>query len=237
MNNGSHIQLLERARTEFAQRADLVRAQAQKAYMKSSMPYWGVSMPEVKKLGALLIKGYVPRDQDDYRATVLYLFKNAQYREEWYLGMLYARKFKKFVIRDNLDLYLEVVKLTQWWDIVDELAAKLVGDALKNEADLREVLGRLIVDENMWVRRTALLTQLQYKEKIDADLLAELILIVAHEKEFFIRKAIGWILRQYSYTNPDWVVAFIQKHEDKLSGLSVREGLKAVKRSGLYNQI
>lgn len=231
INRGNHELLLERARELFAQRADPVRARAQQAYMKSKMPYWGVSMPEVVKIGTLLLKDYVPSDCATYRVMVLNLFKHAQYREEWYLGMLYAKKFKKFITHENIDLYLEVILLTQWWDIVDEMAAKMVGDALLQAPDLDARLKKMIIDENMWVRRAALLAQLKYKEHTNHALLAELILAVAHEKEFFIRKAIGWVLRQYSYTNPEWVLSFIHEHEQNLSGLSVREGLKALKRT------
>jgi len=82
----------------------------------------------------------------------------------------------------------------------------------------------------MWIRRTALLTQLHYKDQTDFELLSVLILDTAHEQEFFIRKAIGWALRQYSYTDPATVQEFVNLHEAELSGLSKREALKKIQR-------
>lgn len=225
------LNILLECRAALAQRADAKRAAAQQAYMKSHMSYWGVSMPETNKIGAKIFKHHVPRDNDEYRTTLRAFFEQAERREEWYLGMLYARKFKRFIIPANIDLYRDIVTITQWWDVVDEVAAKLIGGALLLVADRDIVLKRYIKDGNLWIRRTALLAQLKYEEKTNPELLSELILMVAHEKEFFIRKAIGWVLREYSYTNPVWVTNFIQKHNAVLSGLSVREGLKALKRA------
>lgn len=222
--------LLSELRTAFSKYADPQRARGQQAYMKSTMPYWGVMVPEVRKICNQIFKNHVPQSNQEYRETVVHLFESAQRREEWYAGMNYAKKFKKFITEENLDLYLEIIRLTQWWDIVDDFAVHLVGETLKESDNIAAYLRQWITDENMWVRRTALLAQLKYKEKTDAALLAELILAVVHEKEFFIRKAIGWVLREYSYTDPEWVKNFIKKHEDKLSGLSIREGLKAIKR-------
>ena len=221
--------LLNTLQAAFAKHADPERAQGQQAYMKSTMSFWGIRLPEVRKISNVIFKECIPADNNEYRQTVLYLFEHAQHRENWYAGMHYANKFKRFIVTENIDLYLDVIRLVQWWDIVDDFAARFVGGALKQVADIKPSLLAWIVDDNMWVRRTALLAQLKYKENTDADLLAQLILSVAHEKEFFIRKAIGWVLREYSYTNPEWVQLFIKKHEDVLSNLSVREGLKAIK--------
>ena len=222
--------LLADTQKTFAQHADSEKAKGQQAYMKSSMPYWGISVPDVRKICNQIFKEFVQQDNKEYRETVWYLFKNAKRREEWYAGMNYAKKFKKFIIPENIDLYLDVIRLTQWWDIVDDFAVHLVGQALKHVEDIRPYLTVWIDDDNMWIRRTALLAQLKYKEKTNLDLLTGLILKVAHEKEFFIRKAIGWVLRQYSYTDSEWVKNFIKKHKDLLSGLSIREGLKAINR-------
>lgn len=222
--------LLAALQEVFANNSDSERAKGQQAYMKSTMPYWGITLPEIRKISNRIFKNYVPKNNDEYRDTVIFLFKNAKRREEWYAGMHYAKKFKLFIIPENIDLYLEIIRLTQWWDIVDDCAVHLVGASLKQSGNLEKYLKTWIVDDNKWVRRTALLTQLKYKEQTDADLLAQLILMVVDQKEFFIRKAIGWALRDYSYTDPEWIKLFIKKHADKLSGLSVREGLKAIKR-------
>jgi len=224
--------LLSELQTLFAKHANPQRAKEQQRYMKSKMPYWGLGLPEVRKLCKPLFKKYPPQDNGAYRKILLHIFKNAKKREEWYAGENYAKQFPEFITEENVDLYIKIVRLTQWWDLVDGVAAQLVGPALQGKKSLKANLKKWIADKNMWVRRTALLTQLKYKEKTDPELLAELILNVADEKEFFIRKAIGWALREYSYTNPAWVKAFIKKHEEQLSNLSIREGLKAINRKG-----
>lgn len=222
--------LLATLQHHFEEHADCLRAAEQQRYMKSVMPYWGVTLPQVRKMSDQLFKEYAPSTNEEYRRIILYLFKNAQCREEWYAGLHYAKKFKKFIGIENLELYLELIRLTQWWDIVDDAAVHLVGGSLKTVDDIKIFLQSWIVDENMWIRRTALLAQLKYKNATDSVLLSKLILSVINEKEFFIRKAIGWVLREYSYTNPEWVKSFIKEHEKELSGLSIREGLKAIKR-------
>lgn len=224
------LKLLSELQEVFTQYADPERAKGQQAYMKSAMPCWGLSLPDVRKIGKQVFKNYIPQNNQDYRDVLWHVFYKAQRREEWYAGMDYAKQFKTFVIEKNVDLYLDIIRLTKWWDVVDDFAANLVGSALRDSNKKTTYMRTWIVDENMWIRRTALLAQLKYKEKTDKELLAELITTVMHEKEFFIRKAIGWALRSYSYANPSCVKQFIKKHEDELSGLSIREGLKAINR-------
>ncbi len=160
----------------------------------------------------------------------------SQYREEWYCAVDFAVKYKKYIVFKNLDLYLYLIMQSQWWDVVDGVAVWLVGVALKGHPGLSRSLKTWIRDQNLWIRRTALLTQLQYKRDTDFELLSELILQVADEKEFFIRKAVGWTLRQYSYTDAEAVVQFVTDHSDQLSRLSVTEALKALKRRGYFAQ-
>lgn len=210
----------------FALRANTERAVGQRAYMKSSMPFWGITKPEVDRLSKALFKLNQPANNDEYRATVRYIFQSAQYREEWYAGLNYAMMFKKYITPANVDLYLWINSNTNWWDIVDTASVHLIGKSLHNDASLQSYLNQWISDENMWVRRTALITQLMYKKDTNKGLLASLIQQTMHEKEFFIRKAIGWALRQYSKTNPAFVKEFIATHSDKLSNLSRKEGSK-----------
>ncbi|EKD23437.1 MAG: hypothetical protein ACD_82C00040G0002 [uncultured bacterium] len=132
-----------------------------------------------------------------------------------------------------MDVYIEIVRITRWWDIVDYVAANFIGKALIGSENISKISRKLIEDEELWVRRTGLLLQLKYKEKTDFDLLKELVLKMAHEKDFFIRKAIGWMLRQYSYVDPDSVKSFIEENRDKLSGLSIREGLRVINKQNL----
>lgn len=221
-----HKKILSQLQEIFAQHANPERAVGQQAYMKSSMPFWGISKPEVDRLSKALFKLNPPENIEEYRTTVEYIFQKARCREEWYAGLNYAMLFKKYITPANVDLYLWINKHAQWWDIVDTASVHLIGKSLHKDASLASHLNQWIIDENMWVRRTALITQLMYKKDTDQELLASLIKHTMHEKEFFIRKAIGWALRQYSKTNSEFVKDFIARHKDKLSNLSRKEGSK-----------
>ncbi len=218
---------------EFAAAANPEKAVGQQAYMKSSMPYWGVMTAGVKKIRNSVFKTYPPENNEEYRDVIHYLMHNAEYREEWYAAVGFASKYSKYMSKTNIDVYLDMILVGQWWDIIDSVSTGIIGPVLKNDPELSDFLRQWIQDPNMWVRRTALLTQLNFKEQTDFELQKFLILEVCHEKEFFIRKAIGWSLRQYSYTNEAAVEGFIQEHRDILSPLSVREGLKAIRRNRL----
>lgn len=225
--------LLSLIRDRFKLLADPVRAKGQQRYMKSEMPYWGIKTPDSRKACRKLFKLNPPKSNNEYRRTILYFFNNAEKREEWYAAINYAAQFKEFICFENLDVYLEIVHISQWWDVVDATATNLIGSALKGSSQLSTILKIWIQDENLWVRRTALITQLHYKTETDFTLLQELIVTVCLEKEFFIRKAIGWALRQYSYIDAEGVERFIAEYEERLSPLSIREGLKAINRQRL----
>ena len=108
----SPADLLNELQTIFAKHADPERAQGQQVYMKSKMPFWGIRLPEVRKISNAIFKECVPADNNEYRKTILYLFEHAQHREQWYAGMHYANKFKRFIVPENIDLfpnYLEIV--------------------------------------------------------------------------------------------------------------------------------
>jgi len=220
---------------KFLQYADPVKARAKQQYMKSTMPFFGISLPEIKKVSKPVFKAFAPEHNQEYRDTLLYLFENAKQREFWYAGIVHAMQFKKFITQENIDLYIKIIRITRWWDIVDMFASNLVGKSLLESENIREYANNWINDDDMWVRRTALIFQLKYKDKTDFELLTKLILKVAHEKEFFIRKATGWALREYSKTNPTAVKDFIEFNKEVLSGLSIREGLKVINRVANLN--
>jgi 3-methyladenine DNA glycosylase AlkD len=119
-----------------------------------------------------------------------------------------------------------------WWDFVDDLAIRLTGVVwLNNRATITPIMDKWIElpgagDKNMWLRRAAIIGQIKHKERTDEDRLFEYCLRRSHEKEFFIRKAIGWALREHAYTNPRGVKSFLLKHHAKLSPLSFREAGK-----------
>jgi 3-methyladenine DNA glycosylase AlkD len=125
-------------------------------------------------------------------------------------------------------LYERLVRSAPHWDTLDWIAAKLISPLVRQHREFEAELIKWSADDNFWVRRAALLAHLHHKEETNTDLLGQTILRLCHEKEFFIRKAIGWVLRDYAYTDPAWVRAFVAAHETELSGLSRREALKQI---------
>src|SRR5262249_25589456 len=120
----------------------------------------------------------------------------------------------------------ELITTKSWWDTVDTLASDTVGPMVRNHPELLSTMDEWVRDDNLWIARTAILHQLSYKEDTDADRLFRYCLAQAGHRDFFIRKAIGWALRQYAHTNPEAVRAFLAGHGDLLSPLSVREAGK-----------
>ncbi len=120
----------------------------------------------------------------------------------------------------------ELITTKSWWDTVDTLAAHTVGPLVAAHPELADTMDAWVGDENMWLSRTAILHQLRYKERTDAERLFRYCTARAGHKDFFIRKAVGWALREYAYTDPDGVRAYISEHRDNLSPLSVREASK-----------
>ena len=138
-----------------------------------------------------------------------------------------ARAWRAHITAESLPLYLHMVRDGAWWDLVDEIASHLIGEVwLKERAVVEPLADTWVEDEHLWIRRVAIIGQLRHKEHTDADRLFRYCASLAHEREFFIRKAIGWALRQYGRTDPDAVRAFVHAQGDHLSGLSRREALK-----------
>ncbi len=219
--------------TQFEKIGDPYRAQQQEAYMKHRMPFWGIGAKDVKSITRQICREYPSDSNQEYRDIVEFLFTHGQKREEWYAALNVAMRYKKYIRLENIDLYIRSVRLSQWWDIVDAVASNLVGPALLNHPEpLNSNLLQWIADKDMWIRRTALLTQLKYKDRTNFPLLTTLIKTTADESEFFIRKAIGWALRQYSYTNHEDVLELLDTMGHKLSSLSRKEALKGLIRQG-----
>ena len=154
-------------------------------------------------------------------------------REDKYVAVRLARTHKKHITCDRLGLYEEMVREGAWWDFVDEIAVNLVGALVRADPDaVLPVMDTWIEDDFMWIRRAGLLSQLKSKSATDADRLFAYCDALLDEKEFFIRKAVGWVLREYSRTAPDDVVDYLERRESKLSGLSYREGSRLLKKAG-----
>jgi 3-methyladenine DNA glycosylase AlkD len=225
--------LVTQVRSALAAAGDPVRAAGQQRYMRSAMPFHGVTSPQLRRIMTPLLRGHPPADRETWEATVLELWDGATHREERYAALAVARHRTAAAWQDPavLDLYRHLVVSGAWWDLVDETATHLVGPVLlAHRAAVTPVMDGWAVADDLWLRRTAILSQLTHKEATDTALLGRCVLAnlegTPFGKEFFVRKAIGWALRQQARTDPAWVVDLVREHGDRMSGLTRREALK-----------
>jgi len=211
---------------ELAAVADPDRAAPMAAYMKTDMPFYGVPAPRRSPIAVEAVRRFPPGGRDEYRVGTLALW-NRPHREEKYLAIEYARAFPRYITLSSVPLYRRMIIEGAWWDLVDEIAVHLVGRVLLTQRErMTPKVEAWIDDPHLWLRRTAIISQLGHKEATDAELLFEACNRRMEEKEFFIRKAIGWALRDYARTDPEAVVEFVTANRDRLSGLSYREATK-----------
>lgn len=213
--------------------ADPERARQQQKYMKSEMPYFGLSVPRYRRIAHELLRDNPPPNSQTWVTSIFLLWREATHREERYVAieLLLHKKFAHWLVPDQLPVVEEMVVTGAWWDYVDSLAARGLGSMLANDPiQTKRMLYKWSKDQNIWKRRVAILAQLKSKTHTDVELLAKSIEPSIGHSEFFLRKGIGWALREYSKTDPEWVLAFVEKHPG-LSDLSRREALKHLTRS------
>ena len=222
-------------RAALARAGDPVRAAGQQRYMRSAMPYRGITSPELRGLLRPLLAdpSLAPDSREAWETDIRALWDGAGYREERYaaLALTGHRAARAWQDPAALGLYRYLVETGAWWDYVDVVAADRVGSILlQHRAVVTPTLRADAVDDHLWVRRTAILAQLKHREETDLDLLSDVIDAnlegTSFGREFFIRKAIGWALRQHARVDPEWVRAFVDSRGARLSGLSRREALK-----------
>ena len=209
------------------------RAEGQQRYMKSEIPFHGVRVPEVRRIARATFRDHPIDDPDAWKKTVLGIWRSATHREQRYgaIELAYARPYRRWLRPGCLAMVEEMIVTGAWWDYVDQLAGKHMGYLLASyPADIRPVLLDWAEDDDIWRRRTSILAQLRFKADTDADLLFAVIEPSLAEKEFFLRKAIGWALREYSKTRPEVVADYVAANHHRLSPLSSREALKAIAR-------
>jgi 3-methyladenine DNA glycosylase AlkD len=216
-------------RRELRRVAQPEKALPMQAYMKSTMPYHGVPTPVAEKIFKSVFGSLEFPDSEPWREAVLHIWRNARFREERYgaIALARQRRFAAFQTMDALPMYEEMIVTGAWWDFVDTIAAHGVGTLLRNhKAPMRRTMLQWSRSSDMWKRRASILCQLTFKKETDLKLLYSCIEPSMDSTEFFLRKAIGWALRQYAWTDPDEVRRYVQKHLDRLSPLSRREALK-----------
>jgi 3-methyladenine DNA glycosylase AlkD len=205
--------------------ADPERAPGMQAYMKSSMPYRGVPMPAVRSITKAAVRGHPVLTLDDLETAVRTLWDEAEFREERYAASgLLATKIGTGRL-ELVPLYEHLATSGAWWDHVDDLAHRIAELHDAHPSETAAIVRRWGTAADFWLRRLAIISQLGRKDRTDPALLAEVIEPNIADREFFIRKAIGWALREYARVEPEWVRTFVANHDD-LSGLSKREALK-----------
>jgi len=199
---------------------------AMEAYLRNQFPFLGIRSPEL----GLLLRAFwqeagLPA-ADELPVVVAELWTLPE-REYQYAAMQLLEKRRKLLNSESLELLERLIVTKAWWDTVDLLASKAVGGLLLRHPELiGAAVARWMASGDMWLQRTALLFQLKYKQRTDTGLLFDCIRRLAGSREFFIRKAIGWALREYAKTDAAAVRAFVAAIE--LSPLSVREALKRI---------
>lgn len=212
--------------SELAAIGDAERATQMAAYMKTDMPFFGVQSKPRRAVFKEAKVRFPVEGPDDYVDAVEALW-DRPHRETKYVGIDYATAHKSHCVIENIDLYERLIVEGAWWDFVDVVAAHLVGGVLRNQRQaLTPLMYEWVSDDDMWIRRSSIICQLRHKDETDENLLYGNCLARMHEKEFFIRKAIGWALRDYSWFEPESVRAFVLEHRTAMSGLTYREATK-----------
>jgi len=209
----------------FKQNANKAIAEKQSAYMRHLFPFFGIPKPLRSVLEKPLYKEYAPSAPIELCQILQALWKKEE-REFQYFALEYAWAHRKLWDRSLLPCFELCIREKSWWDTVDDLAGNCVGEYLKCFPDEIFKMDHWIEDSTLWIRRSALIFQLKYKNKTDEERLFDYCEKTMHESDFFIRKAIGWALRQYSKTSPIAVQKFIVRNERNLSPLSKKEGSK-----------
>lgn len=214
------------ARSVAALRAhrDPARAEGMSAYMRGQFPFLGIPTGERRALHRAAVAGLPPPTEADLAGLSRALYALPE-REYQYVAVDHLVRYVGVCGPGFLPIARELITTKSWWDTVDGLAAQVVGPLVLRYPELDSEMDRWVEDSNFWMARTAILHQLKYKDRTDADRLFHYCELRAGDREFFIRKAIGWALREYSKTNPAAVQASIAQNDAKLSGLSKREGM------------
>ncbi|GAA4426217.1 DNA alkylation repair protein [Georgenia halophila] len=235
----SDRELVNRVRAALAAAGDPERAAGQQRYMRSVMPFHGLTSAELTRTVRSVYAEHRLTERARWEATVRALWDEAGHREERYAAIALAghRHYRPWQDPDALELYRHLVVTGAWWDYVDDVATHRVAPILAAHRDaVTPVMASWARDDHMWLRRTAVLSQLNHKGDTDVALLEDVVranlLDSRHGREFFVRKAVGWALREYAKTDPEWVRGLLATLDDRLSPLSRREATKHLAASG-----
>lgn len=214
--------MIDKIKDLLIENQDAAQAEKMSAYMQNRFPFAGIPKPKLKELMKPFLKETAKAPLD--WALIFGLWELEQ-REAQYIALAYLEKHRKQLLPGDLANLKALITTKSWWETVDTIDA-LVGEIVKKDEGLKAVMLLWAVDENMWLRRTAIDFQQKYKGDTDTLLLEKIIAANLGSREFFINKAIGWSLRDYSKVNPDWVRDFIERYREQMAPLSIKEASK-----------
>ena len=208
---------------EMIQHKNEEQAQRMSKYMLNKFEYIGIKTPERRKIFKNFFSEYKNEEKIDWE-FVNKCWEN-KYREFQYVAADYLKNMKDKLTIDDIPKLKQLVLEKSWWDTIDNLDMTIGALALK-DSNVNKILLEWSLDENIWLRRIAIDHQLLRKEKTNTELLEKVLENNLGQAEFFINKSIGWALRDYSKTNPEWVKNFIEENKEKMAKLSIKEASK-----------
>ena len=196
-------------------------------YMKNNFEFLGIHSKERKEAEKKVFKT-IPKDKKEF---IDFNFTDKcydnKYREFQYAAIDYLILKKKYLNKTHIKKLKEYALKKSWWDSIDFLD-RIIGNIALRDESINNILLEWSLSDNIWLRRIAIDHQLLRKDKTNTELLEKIIINNLNNKEFFINKAIGWSLRDYSKTNPDWVRDFIERHKENMANLSIKEASKYI---------
>lgn len=207
----------------FEKNSDKEKALPMAKYMKNHFVFYGISAADRKRLYKDFLKNEKKQQQVDW--DFLRECYEDEHREFQYLAYDYLLAMKKFIKYEDIPKIKKLIITKSWWDTVDFLS-QVIGNIATDDTRVEQSMLTWSKDENIWLRRVALLYQLRFKKQTNVTQLETIILNCVGTNEFFINKAIGWALREYSKTDSKWVSQFVNQHQAQLTNLSIREASK-----------
>ncbi len=227
----AHVRLIDELRTALAAHADPRNAAPMQAYMKSALPFFGIKTPERRRLLREVCRRHPIGTAAELAQTVRALWRGASHREERYCAIELARTGSNARLMNLtlLPLFERFIVEGAWWDYCDDISGEAIAQLLRDEpARIEPVLRRWARGRDIWLRRASFLCQRRMKSEFDAKLMYDCILPSIDSDEFFLRKGIGWALRERAYAAPAEVRTFCRNYRDRLSPLTLREALKRI---------
>ena len=215
--------MFEEIKANFEKNADPKQAKMLKKYMRDQFEFYGLHTPIRRNCYHEFLKEEKKTKKINW--NLLNLAWSDEHRESQYFVCDYLITMQKYISYEDMPKIEKFVRSKQWWDTIDSLI-KPIGKLGLRDKQVNDLMLKWSLDSNIWVKRVAIEHQLLRKDKMNTILLEQILLNNLDSDEFFINKAIGWALRDYSKTNPDWVKSFVKQNQNHLASLSIKEGCK-----------